>query len=121
VFVAGFIGAPGMSFAPAASLGLEPAGATVGVRPEHARPWAEGAGLAGPLNGTVEYVEALGRETFLGVRHDEVRLVLCVEGRSDARPGDAVAYGLATEGLRFFDPESGLALAGASPGTLATS
>jgi ABC-type sugar transport system ATPase subunit len=111
VFVAGFIGSPGMSFAAAGALALDlgaPPEALVGVRPEHARPWAEGDGLAGPLEGEVEYVEALGRETFLGVRHDEeTRLVLCVEGRSAAQVGDSVRYGLVREGLRFFDAESG--------------
>jgi ABC-type sugar transport system ATPase subunit len=114
VFVAGFIGSPGMSFAPADRLALDlgaPAGAIVGVRPEHARPWREADGLLGPLDGLVEYVEALGRETFLGVRQDdETRLVLCVDGRSPAQPGDRVSYGLVRDGLRFFDAESGLAL-----------
>ncbi|HYH89852.1 MAG TPA: ATP-binding cassette domain-containing protein [Solirubrobacteraceae bacterium] len=111
VFVGGFIGSPGMSFAPAGRLGLDlgvPAEAIVGVRPEHARPWADGDGLAGPLEGEVVYVEALGRETFLGVRHDEeTRLVLCVEGRAPAQVGDRVRFGLVREGLRFFDAESG--------------
>ena len=41
-FVAGFIGSPGMSFAPAERLGLEPADAVVGVRPEFARLWQDG-------------------------------------------------------------------------------
>jgi ABC-type sugar transport system ATPase subunit len=130
VFVAGFIGSPAMSFArvrvepdgdgvrlrregldvrvPAAPV---PGDVTLGVRPEHVRPWAAGAGLLGPLQGRVEYVEALGRETFLGVRQDaETRLVACVEGRSDAQPGDTVAYGLVPEGLRFFDAGTGRAL-----------
>jgi ABC-type sugar transport system ATPase subunit len=113
VFVAGFVGSPGMSFAPAGRLGLDlgaPDDAIVGVRPEHARTWGEGDGLVGPLDGQAEYVEALGRETFIGVRHDdETRLVLCVEGRSAVQPGDRVSYGLVREGLRFFDPESGRA------------
>jgi ABC-type sugar transport system ATPase subunit len=114
VFVAGFIGSPGMSFATVGRLGLDlgaPAEATVGVRAEHARPWGDGDGLIGPLEGGVEYVEALGRETFLGVRHDEhTRLVLCVDGRSPAQPGDTVAFGLVPEGLRYFDAETGRAL-----------
>jgi len=113
VFVAGFVGSPGMSFAPAGRLGLDLRTAPetiVGVRPEHARTWAEGDALLGPLDGEAEYVEALGRETFIGVRHDEeTRLVLCVEGRSAVQPGDRVSYGLVREGLRFFDPESGRA------------
>jgi len=114
VFVAGFIGAPGMSFATAGRLGVgldAPAETVVGVRPEHARPWSDGDGLLGPLDGWVEYVEALGRETFLGLRHDDdTRLVVCVEGRSRAQAGDTVSYGLVREGLRYFDPESGRAI-----------
>jgi ABC-type sugar transport system ATPase subunit len=112
-FVAGFIGSPAMSFARAGDLPGVPTGGDllVGVRPEHARPWADGAGLIGPLEGTVEYAEALGRETFLGVRHDRgAQLVVCVEGRSRAQPGDRVAYGLVPEGLRFFDPGGGAAV-----------
>jgi ABC-type sugar transport system ATPase subunit len=104
VFVGGFIGSPGMSFAPARRLGLEPAEATVGVRPEFARPWEDG--LVGPFEGTVEYVEALGRETFLGVDG----LVLQVDGRAAARVGDSVRYGLVREGLRLFDADTGQAL-----------
>jgi ABC-type sugar transport system ATPase subunit len=81
------------------------------VRPEHARPWAEEAGLIGPLEGVVEYAEALGRETFLGVRRDGgPRLVVRVEGRSGAQPGDRVAYGQVPGGLRFFDPQTGDAI-----------
>jgi ABC-type sugar transport system ATPase subunit len=102
-FVAGFIGSPGMSFAPAERLGLEPAGATVGVRPEFARPWEDG--MVGPFEGTVEYVEALGRETFLGVDG----LVLQVDGRAAAQVGDVVRYGLVRDGLRFFDAQTGAA------------
>ncbi len=102
-FVAGFIGSPGMSFAPAERLGLEPAGATVGVRPEFARLWEDG--MVGPFEGTVEYVEALGRETFLGVDG----LVVQVDGRAAAQVGDAVRYGLVREGLRFFDSQTGQA------------
>ena len=100
-FVAGFIGSPGMSFAPASRLGLEPRDAVVGVRPEFARLWRDG--LVGPFDGSVEYAEALGRETFLGVDG----LVLHVEGRAAPQVGEAVKYGLVREGLRFFDADSG--------------
>jgi ABC-type sugar transport system ATPase subunit len=111
-FVAGFIGSPAMSFARAAELpGVPVDDVLVGVRPEHARPWADEAGLIGPLEGVVEYAEALGRETFLGVRRDGgPRLVVCVDGRSGAQPGDRVTYGLVPAGLRFFDPQSGAAV-----------
>jgi multiple sugar transport system ATP-binding protein len=101
LFVAGFIGSPGMSFVPAGKVGLSPEDAIVGVRPEFARLWREG--LVGPFDGEVEYVEALGRETFLGVDG----IVLHVDGRASAQVGDAVRYGLVREGLRFFDAESG--------------
>jgi ABC-type sugar transport system ATPase subunit len=101
LFVAGFIGSPGMSFAPADRLGLEPAGATVGVRPEFARLWQDG--LHGPFEGEVEYVEALGRETFLGVGG----MVVLVDGREAPQVGKSVRYGLIRDGLRFFDPDTG--------------
>jgi hypothetical protein len=74
------------------------------VRPEFARLWQDG--MAGPFEGEVEYVEALGRETFLGVDG----LVLQVEGRAAAQVGDAVRYGLVRDGLRRFDPKTGAAL-----------
>src|SRR3954470_1437814 len=103
-FVAGFIGSPAMSFArvravrseggvrlkgdglalelPAGHDGL-PEEATLGVRPEHARTWREGEGLLGPIEGTVAYIEALGRETFVGVTAGEAsRFVISVEGRA---------------------------------------
>jgi multiple sugar transport system ATP-binding protein len=109
-FVAGFIGSPAMSFVRAGELPGVPTDGDllVGVRPEHARPWADEAGLIGPLEGGVEYAEALGRETFLGVRGDGgPRLVVCVDGRSGAQPGDRVTYGLVPAGLRYFDPQTG--------------
>jgi len=103
-FVAGFIGSPGMSFVPAQRLGLEPADAVIGVRPEFARLWQDG--MVGPFEGEVEYVEALGRETFVGVDG----LVLQVEGRAAAQVGDTVRYGLVRDGLRRFDSQTGAAL-----------
>jgi ABC-type sugar transport system ATPase subunit len=100
-FVAGFIGSPGMSFVPAERVGLEPRDAVVGVRPEFARLWQDG--LVGPFEGEVAYVEALGRETFLGIDG----LVLQVDGRAAAQVGERVKYGFVRDGLRFFDAESG--------------
>jgi ABC-type sugar transport system ATPase subunit len=113
-FVAGFIGSPAMSFlepSDAASLGLPRADAVVGVRPEHARRWNGGSnGLVGPLRGTVAFVEALGRETFLGVDVAGSRLVVFEEGRAAVLPGDEIEFGLVPGGLRYFRPESGTAL-----------
>jgi ABC-type sugar transport system ATPase subunit len=129
-FVAGFIGSPAMSFFDAVAQaeaggvrftgdGIDvvlPAGpvgpVTVGVRPEAARIW-DGArtDLAGPLHGTIAYVEALGRETFVGVDVGGSRLAVFVEGRSALQVGERVAFGLVPAGLRFFSPEDGRALA----------
>jgi ABC-type sugar transport system ATPase subunit len=106
-FVAGFIGAPAMAFALPGALPGVPADAVVGVRPEFARPWEDG--LLGPLEGRVEYVEALGRETFVGVRADtDTLLVVEVDGRARVQPGDRFRFGLVADGLRYFDPETGV-------------
>jgi ABC-type sugar transport system ATPase subunit len=104
VFVGGFIGSPAMSFLPSD-------GVLLGVRPEHVRPWRDDAGLVGPLAGRVAYVEALGRETFVGVDVERgARLVAAVEGWARVRPGEAVRVGLVADGLRRFDPETGTSL-----------
>jgi ABC-type sugar transport system ATPase subunit len=103
-FVAGFIGSPAMSFVAARDVGLE-RDAVVGVRPEHARRWREG--LIGPLRGRITFVEALGRETFVGVDNG---LVIFEEGRARHDVGDELEFGLVPDGLRYFDSESGAAL-----------
>ena len=115
LFVAAFIGSPAMSLVPVAGLPLElpgaDAGAVLGVRPEHARLWEDGEGLLGPLEGEVAYVEALGRETFLGVDSGpRTRFVVSVAGRSPIRPGERVRFGLVADGLRLFAAASGRAL-----------
>jgi ABC-type sugar transport system ATPase subunit len=131
-FVAGFIGSPAMSFAPVEvergadgvqlrgdgvrlplprARGDLPPAVVLGVRPEHARPWRDDGELLGPLEGRVAYVEALGRETFLGVDVGEgSRFVVEVEGRAGEQPGDTLRFGLVPAGLRMFDPEDGDAL-----------
>jgi ABC-type sugar transport system ATPase subunit len=122
-FVAGFIGSPAMSFFEAANgraAGLDvavpaPAGAngaavTVGVRPEHARRWNGRTDLIGPITGSVAFVEALGRETFLGVDAGGSRLVVFEEGRSSVVPGDRIEFGLVPSGLRYFAADTGRAL-----------
>jgi multiple sugar transport system ATP-binding protein len=107
-FVAGFIGAPAMAFAAPGALPGVPPDAVVGVRPEFARPWQDG--LLGPLEGRVEYVEALGRETFVGVRADtDTLLVVEVDGRARVQPGESFRFGLVADGLRYFDPHTGAA------------
>ena len=123
-FVAGFIGSPAMSFTPVVVEGGElrgdgfslPAGGAqgelvLGVRPEFVRPWRTDAGLVGPVDGTVAYVEALGRETFLGVdTAGGERFVVCVDGRASEQPGDVMRFGLAPHGVRLFDRDDGAAV-----------
>jgi ABC-type sugar transport system ATPase subunit len=111
-FVAGFIGSPAMSFVERPEqldAGLR-TGVVLGVRPEHARPWREG--LVGPLRGTVAFVEALGRETFVGVDVGDTRLIVFEEGRATRDVGDELEFGLVESGLRYFDAETGAALHG---------
>jgi ABC-type sugar transport system ATPase subunit len=138
VFVGGFIGSPAMSFltmgASAAGDGggtrLRSAGGVelvvpgveglpgevvVGVRPECARPWDPAhPSLVGPIAGEVAFVEALGRETFVGVQVGEDRVVVQHEGRAALLPGDRVEFGVQPAALRFFDVADGRAL-GAAP------
>jgi ABC-type sugar transport system ATPase subunit len=93
-FVGGFIGSPAMSFLPWDDHVL-------GVRPEHARPWAEG--LLGPIEGRVAFVEQLGRETLVGVDTAQgARLVTVVEGRARYEIGDPLRLGLVESGVRRF-------------------
>jgi ABC-type sugar transport system ATPase subunit len=133
-FVGGFIGSPAMSFFEAAAArengavrltrpGIDlavpgeglPDAVLVGVRPESARAWEPGAGLAGPLRGNVDYVEALGRETFVGVNVEGARLVVHAPGRAGVQPGDTVEFGLEPAQLRYFDVQDGTALGPAAP------
>jgi ABC-type sugar transport system ATPase subunit len=100
VFVGGFIGSPAMSFLPGEN------GAVIGARPEHVRLWADG--LSGPIDGHVAYVEALGRETLIGVDTEGGRLVAAVEGRIRMDVGAPIRLGLVESGLRRFGPDGRL-------------
>ncbi len=135
VFVAGFIGSPAMSFTPvnAESRGgslvlrrngfvLEVdagrarggVGAAViaGVRPEHTHLWSEGAGLVGPVEGRADYVEMLGRETFIGVTAPgEVRFTVYAEPDAAVRPGEVIKFGLEPGRLYLFDAATEQAIA----------
>jgi ABC-type sugar transport system ATPase subunit len=131
VFVAGFIGSPAMSFGrfslvnsnegtllaageirlPITRRNGLPDDLIVGVRPEHTRLWNHGVRLVGPLDGVVEYVEELGRETFLGVHASgDTRFVVQVEGRARIGLGERVQFGLLPGRLNLFDPATELAL-----------
>ena len=136
VFVAGFIGSPGMRFAPMHArrdgttlslvhgelrLSVEdarlpadglPEEVLVGVRPEHAHLWREGAGLLGPIPGEVEFVEMLGRETLVGVvAEDDLRFTALADADASERPGDQVRVGFEPRRLHLFDVATERALA----------
>jgi multiple sugar transport system ATP-binding protein len=130
-FVAGFIGSPAMSLTRVGTerkesatqlvlgeLRLEldgahdlPAEVVVGVRPEHTRPWENGAGLVGPIDGTVEFAESLGRETLVGVTAPGgARFVVAVDGLVQLEPGSSLRFGLRRGWLYVFDVASESAL-----------
>jgi len=58
----------------------------------------------------VAFVEALGRETFIGVDVGDSRLVVFEEGRATRDVGDEIEFGLVPSGLRYFAPDTGAAL-----------
>ncbi len=125
VFVAGFIGSPSMSFAnmnvtsdgrgvvlSRGELRVEtntgspalPAEVILGVRPEHARLWGDGAGLLGPITGRVEYVEMLGRETLIGVAvAADAQLVVHADPDAGVHPGEAIPFGIEPGRMYLFD------------------
>jgi ABC-type sugar transport system ATPase subunit len=130
-FVAGFIGSPAMSLARVRAerrngslelvlgdtrLALStdadvPADVIAGVRPEHARLWDSESGLLGPLHGSVDYVEALGRETLFGVTGPGgAKFVLEAEGHVRAEPGETLTFGLRPGWVYLFDPADERAL-----------
>jgi ABC-type sugar transport system ATPase subunit len=77
----------------------------VGARAEHTRLWEDGADLVGPVDGRVEYVEALGRETLIGVMtHGDARFVVEANGRVRAEPGEELRFGFRKGSLYLFDP-----------------
>jgi ABC-type sugar transport system ATPase subunit len=123
-FVAGFIGSPAMALT---GVGVErsdgtvrlvlgdlrldvggapdvPAEVVLGVRPEHTRLWDGAADLFGPIDGTVEYVESLGRETLVGVlAQGESRFVVVIDGLVQVEPGSSIRFGLRRGWLYLFD------------------
>jgi multiple sugar transport system ATP-binding protein len=123
-FVASFIGSPAMSLARVGAsrrngrvqllLGEQqlvldgevdvPAEVILGARPEHTRLWESEANLLGPIDATVEYVEALGRETLIGAEAPgAARFVVEADGRVRAEPGESLRFGLRRGWVYLFD------------------
>ena len=137
LFVANFVGSPGMNFLPgaverdaagagarfrlaagaaAATVAL-PAGvragpATLGVRAEFV---GVGPAEAGELPGTVAVNEFLGAARLLYVDTPAGRVVARVGAGAAWRPGAVVGLKFDPARLRLFDPASGVALAAGGP------
>lgn len=124
MFVAGFIGSPGMNFLPATvrkdgktsafladgqalalpdGLPLKDGDAlTIGLRPEHIHLTDGGA-----INAEVEVVEPLGLSTQFYVKLANQQVCVFAMGRSNVRPGDMVRLSADPAALHLFDPKSG--------------
>ena len=126
LFVAGFIGSPKMNFlatqvrtagtdgvavtlpggrdvrVPVAAGALRPGDkATLGLRPEHLKPTANGE-----LVGNVIVAERLGGETYLYIRSgDEPLFVVQADGDNPTRVHDRVAVGIDPETCHLFDAD----------------
>jgi multiple sugar transport system ATP-binding protein len=124
LFVAGFIGSPGMNLLPACVKSLTESGITillpgvgeldvparsnqvkpdepitVGVRPEHLR-----VGQEGHVQGEVIVAERLGSETYLYVQIDGgKRVTISTRGNSPARVHDRVAVQINGSDCHLFD------------------
>jgi multiple sugar transport system ATP-binding protein len=98
----------------------------VGLRPEHLP--AAGPGVTGPqLQGDIDLVEALGSELVIHFTLDAKRVraegavsedaatisgegVARVDPRTPAKAGEKITFAVNTEGMQFFDPDSGAAI-----------
>jgi multiple sugar transport system ATP-binding protein len=135
-FVAGFIGSPAMNIFPASLMSegarstLRAFGATlgpidlsgvpgadqcheIGIRPEDLRlEDRDGAGMLGPLTGTVVFIEDFGRERFLHVDigADRPLVVESDDNTQEEFVGEVVKVFCRTRGIHLFD-ETGKAIA----------
>jgi multiple sugar transport system ATP-binding protein len=137
-FVAGFIGSPSMNFVDAvvtqqdgglvARLGDTaaarlpagvslPTGAdgnvTLGFRPEHLSPEANGAQTA-TIRVRTDVVEFLGNEELLHVTAEDRRLLALVDASMRVKPGDVLDLHVPLQHLHVFDAE-GRSLTAATP------
>tara|TARA_R110002049_G_scaffold23545_3_gene83396 strand:+ start:121491 stop:122492 length:1002 start_codon:yes stop_codon:yes gene_type:complete len=99
-FVAGFLGSPAMNFLHKVT-GVGPAGATLGIRPEHLRLDSDG-----PIRGTITHVERLGSDTNLLLRTDaQEALTVRLFGQHSAQVGDDVALNFDAAHAFYFDQD----------------
>jgi len=130
LFVAGFIGSPGMNFIPGklrAGAGvfcdydggsvdlarykftkppINGAGVTLGVRPEHIALGAAPAGAHG-AQGPVTIVEPMGAETILWTNFAGKTATIRVDGDSTVKVGDSIGFSFDPSRASLFDAASG--------------
>jgi ABC-type sugar transport system ATPase subunit len=89
---------------PADGVGSE---VVAGVRPEHTHLWRDDASLIGPIDGQADYVEMLGRESFIGVvASGDVRFTVLADAHVDVRPGETVRFGFEPDRVYLFDAQT---------------
>lgn len=97
-FVAGFLGSPSMNFLERSVPG-QPAGQTIGIRPEHL-----GLRADGQISGEVTHVERLGGDTNLLVKTEQGEtLTVRLFGQNDTAVGAHVRLGFDPEKAFHFD------------------
>ena len=135
LFVAGFVGSPGMNLLHGTlhcadgwrlasadgdiALGEPPQAAAwqawrdravvLGIRPEDLQPAEPGRAA---LQARLEVVEPVGNEIFLNLRHGSRPLVSRVSPRALPEPGQVLSLGLAAGRVHLFDPHGGERIAG---------
>ncbi|NUO59466.1 MAG: ABC transporter ATP-binding protein [Hamadaea sp.] len=106
-FVGGFLGSPPMNFLPGPALGHAP-DVLIGVRAEKVAVDAERADDTVPA--TVEVVEPTGASMLLTVLLDGHRLKVSAPPTFETSPEQQIWLRFDPASLRFYDPETGLAL-----------
>jgi multiple sugar transport system ATP-binding protein len=128
LFVAGFIGSPGMNFLPAVvsregkkvaaeltdgqMIALRPElkvedgdRVTVGIRPENIEVGGEG------LKAKIEVIEPLGLSTQFYTKLADQQVCIFAMGRTDRGPGDTIGLGIKAADVHLFHGVTGLRIA----------
>jgi multiple sugar transport system ATP-binding protein len=125
LFVAGFIGSPGMNFLPAvvnrsgatveaqlgdgqtialnAKLPIEDGERiTLGIRPENIE-----VGSSDALEVKIQVIEPLGLSTQFYTTLADVQVCIYAMGRTDRKPGDTMRIGIRASDVHVFNPATG--------------
>jgi ABC-type sugar transport system ATPase subunit len=110
-FVAGFIGSPGMNFATLGEGGILPGGGTIGsgvsantheigIRPEHVKLTAAGAGQ---IDGKATVVEQLGNTSYIYLDTPAGQMIVEANPDLKANPGETLGLSFDASKLHAFD------------------